>query len=115
MSRPEPFAVPCCLPRPFTACTSRRDPVGSDPDGLTGARRYLDARKYLKIDRRLDVLNARMDIMKELFELLHNELDHRHGSFLEWIVIVLIVVEIVISVGEWGWQLYLYNKTHLIV
>ena len=56
------------------------------------ACRYLLAREYLKVDRRVEVLNTRMDLMKELFELLHDELDTRHGSFLEWIVIVLIVV-----------------------
>lgn len=41
--------------------------------------------------------------------MLHNELDTKHGSFLEWIVIILIVVEIVVSMGEWAWQFYLYK------
>ena len=36
---------------------------------------YLKCRSYLKIDRRLDVLNARMDLLKEMFGLLHDELD----------------------------------------
>ena len=59
---------------------------------------YQKIRKYLDIDKRLEILNKRLDILKELYDMLNNEIKNQHESYLEWIIIWLIVVEILIEV-----------------
>eukprot|EP00965_Chrysotila_dentata_P071567 2364289-Pleurochrysis_carterae.AAC.5 len=54
--------------------------------------------RYLEVERRVEVLNKRLDIIKELFDMLANELHNSHSSMLEWIVIVLILVEVFFQV-----------------
>ena len=51
----------------------------------------------LDIKTRGQILNQRLDVVRELFEMLGNELNHQHSSRLEWIIIGLIVSEVVIS------------------
>ena len=60
---------------------------------------YLRAAKYLEIDRRAEVLNKRLDIIKELFDMLASELHNSHSNKLEWIIIILIVLEVVFQVA----------------
>jgi uncharacterized Rmd1/YagE family protein len=55
---------------------------------------YSKCREYLDIDKRISVLNSRLDIMKEMYSILQQELNVQHGNKLEWIVIVLISAEI---------------------
>ena len=59
---------------------------------------YVRAAKYLEIDRRAEVLNKRLDIIKELFDMLANELHVAHSNKLEWIIIILIVLEVIFQV-----------------
>jgi uncharacterized Rmd1/YagE family protein len=59
---------------------------------------YQKVRKYLDIDKRLEILNKRLDILKELYDMLNNELKNKHECYLEWIIIWLIVVEVLIEV-----------------
>lgn len=49
---------------------------------------------YLDIKTRIDLLDKKLRVMQELFEMLADELNHKHSSFLEWIIIALIAVEI---------------------
>jgi len=58
---------------------------------------YAVADSYLDIDGRVEVMNHRLDVIHELFEMLGNELNHQHSSRLEWTVIVLIVIEVLLS------------------
>jgi uncharacterized Rmd1/YagE family protein len=51
--------------------------------------------KYLDVFSRVDVLNKRLDIVHELFDILAEELRHQHSSTLEWIIIILIAGEFV--------------------
>ena len=44
------------------------------------------------------VLNKRLDIIKELFDMLASELHNSHSNKLEWIVIILIMVEVFFQV-----------------
>jgi uncharacterized Rmd1/YagE family protein len=67
---------------------------------------YQAARSYLDIPKRVDVLNHRLDIVNDLFEMLGNELNHQHSSFLEWVIIWLIVIEVVISLVKDVFQLF---------
>ncbi len=52
---------------------------------------------YLDIETRVEVLNQRLDVVHELFEMLGNELNHQHSSRLEWAIIGLIVIEVALS------------------
>lgn len=52
---------------------------------------------YLDLRARVEVLNHRLDIVHDLYEVLGNELNHQHSSRLEWTIILLIVIEVVLS------------------
>jgi uncharacterized Rmd1/YagE family protein len=58
---------------------------------------YAMSEKFLDIPRRVSALNQKLDVLHELFDMLTSQLQHRHSSLLETIIIVLILVEIVIS------------------
>jgi uncharacterized Rmd1/YagE family protein len=53
---------------------------------------------YLELGKRVDLLNKRLDIMKELFDMLNDQLENFHAHKLEWIIIWLIVFEVVVMV-----------------
>lgn len=53
---------------------------------------------YLEIDKRVDVLNRRLDVIQELLHMLTTEAQSRHASKLEWIIIWLIVLEVFIEI-----------------
>lgn len=58
---------------------------------------YAMAANYLEIESRVEVLNQRLDVVHELFEMLGNELNHQHSSRLEWTIIGLIVMEVLLT------------------
>lgn len=58
---------------------------------------YAMAANYLDLETRVDVLNHRLDVIHELFEMLGNELNHQHSSRLEWTIIWLIIMEVVLT------------------
>lgn len=62
-------------------------------------RMYVGLRDYLDIDKRLDILNQRLDIMKEMYTILQNQLNVKHAHNLEMVVIILIVAEIVLQLA----------------
>ena len=53
---------------------------------------------YLDVQPRVEVLNKRLEIIHELFEMLGNELNHQHSSRLELTIILLIVIEVVVTI-----------------
>jgi uncharacterized Rmd1/YagE family protein len=53
---------------------------------------------YLDRERRVSVLNQRLRILQELFDMLAGELNHQHSSRLEWTIIWLIVIEVALHV-----------------
>ncbi|GAC16611.1 RMD1 family protein [Aliiglaciecola lipolytica] len=57
---------------------------------------YMAAIKYLELTQRIELLNLKLETIHELFEMLAAEQNHKHSSFLEWIIIILIAVEIVL-------------------
>jgi uncharacterized Rmd1/YagE family protein len=59
---------------------------------------YEMAVEYLDIRVRLNILNGKLDIIHEMYEILSNELKHAHSSFLEWVIILLILTEIILSI-----------------
>lgn len=59
---------------------------------------YLMAAAYMDIQQRLDILNKRLDVIHELYDILSNQLNHIHSSRLELIIIYLIVIEVVLVI-----------------
>ncbi|KAJ1488047.1 hypothetical protein T484DRAFT_1784483, partial [Baffinella frigidus] len=49
---------------------------------------------YLELTPRIELLNSRVDVVRELLSLLGDELQNKHASRLEEIIIVLICIEI---------------------
>lgn len=58
---------------------------------------YAMTANYLDLETRVEVLNQRLDVIHELFEMLGTELNHQHSSRLEWTIIVLIVMEVCLT------------------
>jgi len=58
---------------------------------------YSTTRKFLEIDKRVSVLDKRMKILKELYDVMNNEIKTQGKFRLEWIVVYLIVIEIFVS------------------
>ncbi len=53
---------------------------------------------HLDRERRVSVLNQRLRILQELFDMLAAELNHQHSSRLEWTIIGLIVIEVLLHI-----------------
>lgn len=59
---------------------------------------YVMGASYMDLSTRLKILNDKLGVVHELYNILSNELNHAHSAFLEMIIIGLIVVEVVLSV-----------------
>ena len=57
---------------------------------------YTALSKYLEIKPRVELLNLKLSTITELLDMLANEQHHKHSAFLEWIIIVLIAVDIAV-------------------
>ena len=57
---------------------------------------YLSLLRYFEVRQRIDVLNLKLETIQELLDMLADEQKHKHSSMLEWIIIILIAVEIVL-------------------
>lgn len=51
----------------------------------------------LELHARTAVLNRRLDIVKELFEMMRDELNSRHSTMLESIIVLLIMIEVLMT------------------
>ena len=51
----------------------------------------------LELHSRKEVLNRRLDIVKELFEMMRDELTNRHSTILEVTIILLILSEVLLT------------------
>merc|ERR1719220_2500527 len=58
---------------------------------------YNVGRKYLELGKRIDILNQRLTVLNDLYSFLQAQLEVKHSNKLEWIIIVLIVVEIMVE------------------
>lgn len=61
---------------------------------------YNSISKYLDITSRVEVLNKKVEVIQELLDVLSNEQNHKYSSFLEWIIIILILIEIIMGLYE---------------
>lgn len=59
---------------------------------------YQATRGYLEINQRVELLNQRLEVISDLLQMLKEQLGHSHEESLEFIVVVLVGVEIFVSV-----------------
>ncbi len=57
---------------------------------------YQTLAKYLDLSPRIELLNLKLSTIHELLDVLVAEQHHKHSAFLEWIIIVLIAVDIAV-------------------
>uniref|UniRef100_A0A6U1C957 DUF155 domain-containing protein n=1 Tax=Rhizochromulina marina TaxID=1034831 RepID=A0A6U1C957_9STRA len=67
---------------------------------------YRRANRYLDVDDRVRILNSRLDIVNDLLDNLNTQLTNRNSERLEWVIIVLIMVEVAISLVNDGPRLW---------
>eukprot|EP00746_Dinoflagellata_sp_MGD_P018476 gnl/MRDRNA2_/MRDRNA2_142847_c0_seq1.p1 gnl/MRDRNA2_/MRDRNA2_142847_c0~~gnl/MRDRNA2_/MRDRNA2_142847_c0_seq1.p1 ORF type:complete len:548 (-),score=92.05 gnl/MRDRNA2_/MRDRNA2_142847_c0_seq1:620-2104(-) len=58
---------------------------------------YQAGRLYLDVDKRVDILNTRLEILRDLFDILQDAHNTRHGTKLEWIIIILVGIEVILG------------------
>ena len=59
---------------------------------------YKMVMRYLEMSGRVEVVNKRLDLLRELLDVLQEQMEANHAVTLEWIVIWLIVIECLIEV-----------------
>lgn len=59
---------------------------------------YHAMRGYLEINQRVALLNQRLEVISDMLQMLKEQLGHSHEEYLEFIVIILVGVEVLISV-----------------
>lgn len=57
---------------------------------------YMKLAKYLDIQPRIGILDKKLSTIQNMLDMLASEQNHKHSAFLEWIIIVLIAVDIII-------------------
>ena len=58
---------------------------------------YRRTAHYLDVNKRVEILNKRLNVVHELFEILSSELNHQHSSRLEMTIVLLILIEVTIA------------------
>jgi len=59
---------------------------------------YQKTVKYLDVRPRIEILDKKLAVIRELFNMLADEQNHNHSAVLEWIIIWLIAIEIVLFI-----------------
>lgn len=54
--------------------------------------------KYLDVKPRIDILEKKLTVIREIFNMLADEQNHKHSAVLEWIIIWLIAIEIILFI-----------------
>lgn len=63
---------------------------------------YLMTVEFQDIRTRQEILNNHLNLIQELYNMLSSDLDHKHSSRLEMVIIILIAIEIVIALYKEG-------------
>lgn len=61
---------------------------------------YHMASDFLDLQSRVESLNMGLTMIQDLLEILEDQLNHKHSSMLEWIIIILIFVEVVLFIAK---------------
>jgi len=67
------------------------------------ARVYATALKILRSNQWSESVSRKIDVIRENYSMLSDEVRIQHSNFLEWIIILLIAFEIGISLWEHSW------------
>lgn len=59
---------------------------------------YQATRGYLEINQRVELLNQRLEVISDLLQMLKEQLGHSHEENLEFIVVILVCIEVLVSV-----------------
>ncbi|OBA23494.1 hypothetical protein METBIDRAFT_37138 [Metschnikowia bicuspidata var. bicuspidata NRRL YB-4993] len=59
---------------------------------------YQATRGYLEINQRVELLNQRLEVISDLLQMLKEQLGHSHEENLEFVVVLLVCIEVVVSV-----------------
>lgn len=70
---------------------------------------YLMTAAFQDIQVRQNILNHRLDLIHELYTILSNELNYKHSTRLEIIVIILIAIEVLIASHHNGIFTQIFN------
>jgi uncharacterized Rmd1/YagE family protein len=58
---------------------------------------YLMTAAFQDIEVRHNIMNHRLSMIHELYNILSNELNYKHSTRLEWIIIILIAMEVLLG------------------
>lgn len=61
---------------------------------------YLMTAEFQDIQVRQNIMNHRLNMIHELLDILSNDLNYKHSTKLEWIIIILIGLEVVLSLAH---------------
>ncbi|XP_069824499.1 required for meiotic nuclear division protein 1 homolog [Dendropsophus ebraccatus] len=56
--------------------------------------------QFLSINRRVKVINEKLQHCTELTDLMRNHLNEKHGLRLEWMIVILITIEVLFELGR---------------
>lgn len=65
-------------------------------DDVYYARVYAMALQVLRSTQWTESVNRRMEVIRENYRMLSDEVDVQHSNFLEWVIIILIAIEVAI-------------------
>lgn len=71
-------------------------------DNETYEQLYIRLAEQLELQERFEIISFKLNTMKEDITMMMELYNHKHSSFLEWIIIVLIGIEIVMGLIEMG-------------
>ncbi|KAK6489052.1 required for meiotic nuclear division protein 1-like protein [Huso huso] len=70
--------------------------------------------QFLSINRRVKVMNEKLQHCTELTDLMRNHLSEKHGLRLEWMIVILITIEVSPTTGlhvRFSHQVYMYSTS----
>ncbi|MBO1926063.1 RMD1 family protein [Thiomicrorhabdus sp. 6S2-11] len=63
-------------------------------------RLYTQLSESLELKSRFDIISYKLDTLKDDIAMIMDLHHHKHSSFLEWIIILLILFEVIMGLGE---------------
>ncbi|KAM7538352.1 hypothetical protein Aperf_G00000059803 [Anoplocephala perfoliata] len=63
---------------------------------------FQNLKNALSVQSRTNILNSKLNTCCELTEILTNHLEARHSSRLEWMIILLILIEVIFEIQRWN-------------
>lgn len=61
---------------------------------------YLMTAEFQDINTRQGILNHRLNMIQELYNILSNELNYKHSSMLETTIVILITIEVILALSH---------------